>query len=129
MRAWVLLALIVNLLFATDSLDIKIKRFTDDFKSKRNEAKYFTEISSLPVERQRELLNRYDATVSIINPTDIPEDKLTKALQKSLNNNVKYIIQFYDSVHSWTPDAEKIAIKHEKKVPELKGTQIMQIES
>ena len=80
------------------------------------------------VERQRELLNRYDSTVSIINPTDIPEDKLTKALQKSLNNNVKYIIQFYDAIDSKTPDAEKIAIKHEKKVPELKWTQIMEIE-
>jgi len=113
---------------AQTTLTQRLKNFTNDFKSKRNEKKYFLEISNLPIQRQRELLNRYDATVSIINPTNIPEDKLTKALQKSLNNNVKYIIQFYDSIHSWTPDAEKIAIKHEKKVPELKWTKIMQIE-
>ena len=128
MRIWVLLLLMINLLFADINLNDRLKEFTEDFKSKRNEKKYFTEISELSVEKQRELLNRYDATVKIINPDDIPEWKQSKALQKSLNNNVKYIIKFYDAIHSWTPNAEKNAIKHESKVPELQWTQIMQIE-
>jgi len=86
--------------YANTSLENSIKSFTADFRSKRNEVRYFKEINKLPIDRQRELLDRYDATVSIINPKDIPEDKLTKLLQRSLNNNVKYIIKFYDAVHS-----------------------------
>ena len=128
MRFWVLLLLMINLLFADINLNDRLKEFTEDFKSKRNEKKYFTEISDLSVEKQRELLNRYDSTVSIINPNNIPEDKADKKLLKSLNNNVKYIIKFYDAVHSWRAVAEDKAKDHEKKVPELQWTQIMQIE-
>ena len=125
MKLLLTLTLLFNFAFA--NIDDDIKTFVKDFRSKRVEAKYYKELKSLDKEKLNKILTRYKQTIKLINPNNIPEDKLLKTLQRSLNNNVKYIIFFYDALNS-SPNAYKIALKHERKVPELKGSKIIELE-
>jgi len=124
----ILLTLTLLFSFVYADIDEDIKTFVKDFKSKRNEAKYYKELKSLDKEKLNKILSRYKQTIKLINPNNIPEDKLSKTLQRSLNNNVKYIIFFYDSIYSQRPNAYETALRHEKKVPELKGSKVIELE-
>ena len=129
MKLLLTLTLLFNFAFA--NIDDDIKTFVKDFRSKRVEAKYYKELQSLKKtdkEKLNKILTRYKQTIKLINPNNISEDKLSKILQRSLNNNVKYIIFFYDSIYSQTPHAYDKALTHEKKVPELKWSKIIEIE-
>jgi len=123
-----LLTLILLLSFVYANTDEDIKTFVKDFKSKRSEAKYYKELKSLDKEKLNKILTRYKETIQLINPNKTPEEKLTKELQKSLDNNVYYIYKFYKEIYRGKGKAEHIAIKHEKKVPELKCSQIIELE-
>jgi len=101
--------------------------YATDFTRKRYQIKYAKEIANLDTKKQSQILKRYKQTIIHINPNKIPYEKQSKAMRKSLQYNIKYIIKFYDALGS-TPYSESIAIKHEKKVPELKDTDVIKIE-
>ena len=126
MKLLLTLTLLFNFAFA--NIDDDIKTFVKDFKSKRNEAKYYKELKSLDKEKLNKILTRYKQSIKLINPNNIPEDKLSKILQKSLDNNVYYIYKFYKEVYRAKGKAEYTAIKHEKKVPELQGSKVIEFE-
>ena len=118
MKLLLTLTLLFNFAFA--NIDDDIKTFVKDFKSKKNEIRYIKKIKALPTDIQEKILKRYKQTIKLINPNNIPEDKLSKKLQKSLDNNVYYIYKFYKEMYAvekgnGNGKAEHIAKKHEKK--------------